>query len=397
MNGECASSFGTQRLPGEIEDRRIAPADQRARLAGRVAEDHRDRRRQGRRVGIERIARQGPPVLHRPHVGGRAARRHELLHRQRFKHVDAVPGQRQRGQQLFRVMRRGGHATGRDLLAAHGQHAVEQAGRGRHGHERRALRAAAGLAEDRDVARIAAELLDVVADPPQGQDQIEDAGVARVGERLAADLGQEQVAEHVQAVVHGHHRHVAAAAQTGAVGFDLVAGAARVAARVEPHEHGTPAAVTQARRPDVQVQAVFAHRPAAPTGLGRDRAEGDRVADAGPRRGRKRRLESPRGGIRAVADALEDLDVAVRQPADPTGRGRRDRRIRLPGGGRAQRPRRRRRRACEARPAARRGRQTGTARVAPPRSACGAGSDARRTIAVTAQKTNRRPIWISRP
>ena len=258
-------------------------------------------------------------------------------------------------------MRGGGHAAGRDLLAAHGQHTVEEAGRGRHGHERRALRAAARLAEDRDVARIAAELLDVVADPAQGQDQIEDADVARIGERLAADLGQEQVAEHVQAVVHGHHRHVAAAAQAGAVGFDLVAGAARVAAGVEPDEHGTLAAVAQARRPDVQVQAVFAHRPAAPTGLGRDRAEGDRVADAGPRRGRKRRLEAPRGGIGAVADALEDLDVAVRQPADPTGRGRRDRRIRLPG----ERPRaaapsrparRRRRRACEARPAARRAR-----------------------------------------
>ena len=72
--------------------------------------------------------------------------------------------------------------------------------RGRGHREQRAdLGAAAGLAEDRDVAGIAAEAGDVVAHPLERGDEVEHPGVARAGERLAAELGQVQVAERVRA------------------------------------------------------------------------------------------------------------------------------------------------------------------------------------------------------
>ena len=48
----------------------------------------------------------------------------------------------------------------------------------RHRHQRADLPAAAGLAEDRDVVRVAAESRDVVAHPLQRRDEVEHAGVA---------------------------------------------------------------------------------------------------------------------------------------------------------------------------------------------------------------------------
>jgi hypothetical protein len=73
-------------------------------------------------------------------------------------------------------------AHGGDVLAAHGGDLVHQALGDRHGHQRDHLAAAARLAERRDVAGIAAEGRDVVAHPLQGQDQIQVADIAAVGE-----------------------------------------------------------------------------------------------------------------------------------------------------------------------------------------------------------------------
>ena len=65
---------------------------------------------------------------------------------------------------------------------AHDDGAMEQPFRGREGGEHRSLSAAARLAEDRDVARIAAELGDVVAHPFERQHEIAQSEVRGLGE-----------------------------------------------------------------------------------------------------------------------------------------------------------------------------------------------------------------------
>jgi hypothetical protein len=59
---------------------------------------------------------------------------------------------------------------------------VEQAGGGWRAHQGGDLGATARLAEDQDARRIAAEGRNVVADPSQGEDEIQLAEIAAVGE-----------------------------------------------------------------------------------------------------------------------------------------------------------------------------------------------------------------------
>ena len=136
-----------------------------------------------------------------------------------------------------------GHPAGRHLLAAHRPDAVEQAGGRRHGHQRRRLRAAARLAEDGHVTRIAAEARDVVAHPAQREDQVQHPDVAGVGELRPAKRREVQITERVQPVIDGDDHHVAAAGEPRAVGLDAVAGVARERAGVEPDQHRPPRAV----------------------------------------------------------------------------------------------------------------------------------------------------------
>ncbi len=95
--------------------------------------------------------------------------------------------------------------------AALDDRAMEQAFACRHRHHGRDLAAAAGLAEDRHVGRIAAEFGDVVAHPFERRDQIEHAGIGAVGE-LRQQLPEIEKAERVQPVVDRDQHHVAAAA-----------------------------------------------------------------------------------------------------------------------------------------------------------------------------------------
>src|ERR1044072_917137 len=67
---------------------------------------------------------------------------------------------------------------GGPLLAAHGRGTMEEAGGGGNRHERRDLRTATGLAEQRHALRIAAESPDVLAYPAQREHQVQRAGVA---------------------------------------------------------------------------------------------------------------------------------------------------------------------------------------------------------------------------
>ena len=133
----------------------------------------------------------------------------------------------------------------------------------------------------RHVPRVAAELGDVLLDPLQREHQIEHAGVTRVCEFIPSQLRQVQIAKGVETVVHRDDDHIAPPAETGAVGLDAIAGVARVRAWMKPDEHRPLAAVAQARRPHVQVQAVFAD--GAIGWLRRDGREVDRVAYTSPR------------------------------------------------------------------------------------------------------------------
>ena len=148
---------------------------------------------------------------------------------------------------------------GPDRRSAFRDGAVKEALGGRHGHQRADLHAAAGLPKDGDVAGIAAHVADVVAHPFEREHEIEHAGVARFGETRAAEFGEVEVAEDVEAVIHGNHDHVVIARQVGAVGLRARARAGAKAAAVEPDHHRPLAVVAERRGPHVEHQAVFTH------------------------------------------------------------------------------------------------------------------------------------------
>jgi hypothetical protein len=85
------------------------------------------------------------------------------------------------------------------------------------GHAHRA----GGLAEDRDVAGIAAEGRDLVAHPLERGDLVEQALVAGGGELGSEARGQVQEPERAQPVVDGDHHDVAAAGERRAVVEEL--------------------------------------------------------------------------------------------------------------------------------------------------------------------------------
>ena len=126
----------------------------------------------------------------------------------------------------------------------------------RHSQQRAHLAASAGLPEDGDVARIAAERGDIVAHPFKGGDQIQQADVAGLRVFFATQFGQVQVAEHIEAMIDGDNDHVLFGRQVPAVVHLPVGGAGGVSAAVIPHHNR--ALTAQAGRPNIQVQAVFA-------------------------------------------------------------------------------------------------------------------------------------------
>ena len=71
------------------------------------------------------------------------------------------------------------------MRSTHRERAAEQSLRRGHAEQAGDFAAAAGLAEDRHVGRVAAELRDVVAHPLERGDDVEHADVARVGELVA--------------------------------------------------------------------------------------------------------------------------------------------------------------------------------------------------------------------
>ena len=212
---------------------------------------------------------------------------------------------------------------------------MEQPARFRHREQHADFAAAARLAENRDIAGIAAEPLDIVAHPFERGDEIEGAGVAGMRIALAADRREIEMPEYVEAVIDRDDNDIAAPRQIGAVGDSAVGRAEMKRAAMQPH-HDRALAAVGARGPDMQVEAIFClgtridrpekTRHAGPAGrralpLRRAAAQRERVAYPGPGLGRARRLKAVGAARRGtIGDALEGMDpglrAAVHFPAD---------------------------------------------------------------------------------
>ena len=232
--------------------------------------------------------------------------------------------------------------------AALADHAVYEPcgerGRLQQGH----AQGAGGLAEDRHVARIAAELRDVVTHPCEGRDLVPDPLVPGDAPRaLGAEFGKRQEPEGSESVVR-RNQHDALRGQqfTGIVR----AGPGDEGAAVDPDHHREPLADMPGPGPHVEGQAVLAHLEgglaveavAESVRLHALRARRGRVTDIAPRLDRRRRRPAPVidrwGGERDAVVLLQAVlsDCSADRPARHGDLGTDDdRRRRLGGLGRA--------------------------------------------------------------
>ncbi len=208
---------------------------------------------------------------------------------------------------------------------------MEQSRRLRHRHQRGALRAAARVTEDRHVrGDLPPNSADVVAHPLEREDQIELAGVARIDQIARSELGEMKIAERVQSMVDGDDDDVAACGSDRAPSVS--------SSLLVPLEYAPPwnqtmtgrlRVVAEAWRPDIEMQAVFAHRAPAGRRLRCNRTEFKRIADAGPRIGRDGRKKTAPARVGAVANAFEDVNAGVGATAPLALRGIENRPARL--------------------------------------------------------------------
>jgi hypothetical protein len=134
---------------------------------------------------------------------------------------------------------------------------VEQARCLRCGHQEADLAATSGLAEDRDVARIAPEGCGVLANPHERIDKIQQSGVPRTRVPLGSQLVQVQVPEGTQPVVQRDDDDVALRREGSAVEQGRRPRAEGVGAAVQPDHHGPRTCVLDCWRPHVEDQAVL--------------------------------------------------------------------------------------------------------------------------------------------
>ena len=185
------------------------------------------------------------------------------------------------------------------------------------------LIAAGRLAEDRDVAGVAAEGRRCCRAPTRGPPPGRGCRW-RPSRPGSVEVGQVQEPEHAEPVVDRDDDGVAPPGEVGAVVPGHAAGAGGEAAAVDPHQHRAGSAVG-GRREHVEEQAVLARRPVlgAQHGLGGrgvlggDGAELGGVADAVPALDPHGRPEPLGGG---VADAAELPDVPLLEALDAAGR-----------------------------------------------------------------------------
>src|SRR4029077_9420509 len=111
----------------------------------------------------------------------------------------------------------------------------------------------------RDVVRIAAEFRDIVADPLQCRDLIEQALVAARRDSPVGDVVQTQKAQRSKAIVDRDDDHVAAPGENRAVIDFLRACANRESTAMKPDHYRSPRAI-QSRRPQIEIKAVLRMR-----------------------------------------------------------------------------------------------------------------------------------------
>lgn len=154
--------------------------------------------------------------------------------------------------QLVGVLGRKLRATAAGGTAADIGHLLEQALGRRRGGQSRHFGAAARLAQNGHVVRIAAKGRDVVPYPLQRQHQVGDAHVG-----VAADGAQVHVAHIVQPGIGGNKNAVGVVGEVFAVvDLQFQGGAGLQAAPMDEHQHRLLGGAVQSVGPDVQVQAL---------------------------------------------------------------------------------------------------------------------------------------------
>ena len=174
--------------------------------------------------------------------------------------------------------------------------------------------------------------------PLQGEDQVQLPHVSGILKLAPAELGQVEIAENVEAMIHADDYYVAAFAQPDPVGTRRIPGACGIAAAMEPDHHRTLAAVLEtleSRRSGSGSlhslhSAAPAERVAAPSrapshrrpvwglraGLGACGPQRQSIANTRPRLGRESGHETALGCVVAIGNAFEDVDAVVDVPPD---------------------------------------------------------------------------------
>ena len=158
---------------------------------------------------------------------------------------------------------------------------MEQISRLRHHHQSDGRPTAGRETEYRDIARVAAECCDVVADPLQCRDLIQQAKVAR-NSRVYLKWRKSEDAE---SIVDGHHHHVLVQRERAPVESGTAAGAVREGSAVDVKQNRPPRTIER-RSPDIEVQTILTLRKSrdscAVVILWSDGASGKRISHTGP-------------------------------------------------------------------------------------------------------------------
>ena len=203
-------------------------------------------------------------------------------------------------------------------------------------HQHAHFGAPARLAEDGDVAGIAAEGRDIVPHPFEGGHDIHRASGASAFEIVARDVFKMEIAQRTQAMIERDHHDIVGAAEVGAVGPGRGAGAGDEGAAMAPEQDG-PLGARYARRPDVEVETILVALLAAAESeefqqigrqgediviLHRPVAVVHGLAHAHPGLGFARRPQAQRPQRRcSIGNSLEDADAALHFAAHFPGRG----------------------------------------------------------------------------
>jgi hypothetical protein len=219
---------------------------------------------------------------------------------------------------------------------------MEEACGCRHRHQGRALGSSAGLTEDENARRVAAEVGDVVPDPLEGEHEIELACVAGVAKKVAKGRRREfrevKVAEEVEAVVESDDDRITTTGEANPVVDRAIGGAGRISPAVDVDQNGA-FPVIESGSPDVEVETVFtvdrvgfverseggATLPHVNRlrGLG---TEGETIADTCPGLRSDRWGEPGARSVGTIRNSFEDENVLIDGSSHPAGVCGRDRR-----------------------------------------------------------------------